>query len=223
MNRDNPPNPPPLPVVLTAPDRYSFKRWVREDSWLILVVAICIVLLIFCLFWFLTVPLRAVSSDVDGFVTYIPFPGVFLVLTTLNLMEILATNPSRRAFRRTINILLFVICMTIFLIGALRSGARDDLLLCYDGIVTKKYISNNHAQPTISVTGKETIEIPINSLYHRVNIGDRLVKEPWSEYVSINGEMVKIYDIVSNRFLLKCIYSEAKLKFIFYGDSESEL
>ena len=82
-------------------------------------------------------------------------------------------------------IAVFVIVAPLFFSHNNRSEAMEKRFWEFDGVVSSKYISSNHAQKAIVVDGKEFEGVP-GWLWQKIDIGTKIKKQACSGF-SVNG------------------------------------
>ncbi len=169
-------------------------RGLRDDRWFAAAAFLSVLLFVTCLSWTLLVPLRAVPNKVDAIVTFLPIPAFLLVWLILGHITHATAERSRKRLRQAFVALCAVTFVPNFYLSHERNFIRTRLIWRCNGEVTERYVSHNHAQLAIVVTGTDIVRMEgiTKSFYDAVAVGDKVVKEPWSEYAMLNGSLTRI-------------------------------
>jgi len=166
----------------------------KDDELFVKAIVAVYALFVVSLFWSLAVPLRAVPSTVDAVMSLLPVPLFFLSFVTFASVARLTTDHPKKKLRFLLIALCVVLLVPSLFFGIMRNIVKASSRETCDGFVTERYVSDNHAELSIVVTGDRTVRMEgIHKMfYDQVAIGDKVVKEPWSYCAFLNGHPKRI-------------------------------
>lgn len=175
-------------------DMKQLAKRLRDDELFVKTIAVVYLLLVVTLLWSIVVPLRAVPSGIDTFISLSPAPLFLLTWVTFG-------NVARSTIERpkkNLRFLLIALCGVLLapnlLFGILRNIVKNSARESCNGKVTERYVSDNHAALSIVVTGDRSVRMEgiDEEFYDQVAVGDVVMKEPWSYYALLNGHPKRI-------------------------------
>lgn len=183
---ENPANPPPL---FEKSWIGKFCWWCGADAWFARVSLTITVLLIISLAGTIYLPLDQSLAFHDRFVFVIWFISPFINWLILGTIARKTKDLAKKQFRFVVVIFNMVLFVPNFFLGMPRSGLRKQLEWECDGIITDKYVSDNHRALTIVISGKPevTFEGVTPTFYEVAKVGDIIVKKPWNDFSELNG------------------------------------
>ena len=123
---------------------------------------------------------------IEGLIYVVLFLSLLLFLLSLLISNFTDTN-------RRYAIFSFLIVGPIFLLSMVFLNQVEIKKMSFSGIVSKKYISKNHAQRGLEIDSEKFEPIPVK-LWNGVNEGDYVEKKSCSVIGFINKKEIRIFD-----------------------------